>query len=102
LWTKAFEAKPDPADRSRTVRLGEHVTRAGQVFDPGARVQVSLTLGAADNLAALRARSPRIPLRDTAEVAVRMLVDHLSETGWNVVVTNAVDAPIHGMTKETR
>ena len=30
---------------------------------------IGLTLGAVGNLAALRARSPRIPLRDTAEVA---------------------------------
>jgi hypothetical protein len=32
---------------------------------------IGMTLGAVENLAALRARSPRIPLRDTAEVAGR-------------------------------
>ena len=45
-----------------------------------------MTLGVAENLAVLRARPPRIPLRDTAEVAGRRLADHLRETGWNVYV----------------
>ncbi len=62
---------------------------------------ISLTLGAADNLAALRARSSRIPLRDTAEVAARRLADHLRETGWNAAVTDAAEAPTHGTAKET-
>lgn len=57
----------------------------------GARTTwVTLTLGAADNLSALSARSPRIPLRDTVEVAARRLADHLRETGWEVAVDNAV------------
>jgi type VII secretion protein EccE len=43
---------------------------------------IGLTVSAADNLAALRARSPRIPLRETAEVAARRLADHLREIGW--------------------
>ncbi|MEZ0340407.1 type VII secretion protein EccE [Mycobacterium sp. pV006] len=45
---------------------------------------VSLTLGAADNLAALTARSPRIPLQDTVELAGRRLADQLRELGWEV------------------
>lgn len=51
----------------------------------GARTTwLSLTLGAADNIAALSARSTRIPLQDTADLAVRRLSDHLREMGWAV------------------
>ncbi|MGE2733436.1 type VII secretion protein EccE [Mycolicibacterium vaccae] len=45
---------------------------------------VSLTLGAADNLSALTARSARIPLQDTVELAGRRLADQLRELGWEV------------------
>jgi type VII secretion protein EccE len=54
---------------------------------------ISLTVGAADNLAALRARSPQIPLRDTAEVAARRLADHLRETGCDVAIVDTADVP---------
>jgi type VII secretion protein EccE len=43
---------------------------------------IGLTVSAADNLTALRARSARIPLHETAKVAVRRLADHLREMGW--------------------
>lgn len=43
---------------------------------------IGLTFSAIDNLAALQARSPRIPLRETAEVAARRLADQLREIGW--------------------
>jgi type VII secretion protein EccE len=43
---------------------------------------IGLTVSAADNLAALQARSSRIPLHETAQVAVRRLADHLREIGW--------------------
>ncbi|ORA10549.1 type VII secretion protein EccE [Mycobacterium arosiense] len=43
---------------------------------------IGLTVSAPDNLAALQARSPRIPLRETAQVAARRLADHLREIGW--------------------
>lgn len=46
---------------------------------------IGLTVSAADNLPALQARSPRIPLRETAEVAARRLADHLRELGWEAV-----------------
>jgi type VII secretion protein EccE len=45
---------------------------------------VGLTLAAQDNLAALQARSVRIPLYDTAEIVSRRLADHLRESGWTV------------------
>lgn len=62
---------------------------------------IGLTLGAADNLPALRARSPRIPLRDTAEVVARRLADHLREAGWNVWIVDSADAPAPSSAKET-
>lgn len=62
---------------------------------------IGLTLGAADNLAALQARSPRIPLRDTAEVVSRRLANHLRETGWNVTPVDRADSPAGRDAKET-
>jgi ESX secretion system protein EccE len=54
---------------------------------------IGLTMSAADNLAALQARSQRIPLHETAEVAVRRLADHLRETGWTANVVAFDDIP---------
>jgi type VII secretion protein EccE len=62
---------------------------------------VGMTLRATDNLAALRARSPRIPLRDTAEVAARRLADHLRETGWSAVIVDTAVPPTDSSAKET-
>ena len=62
---------------------------------------IGLTLSSADNLAALRARSPRIPLRDTAEVAARRLADHLRENGWNVAIIDTAVPPTDSSAKET-
>ncbi|MGH9205955.1 MAG: type VII secretion protein EccE [Acidimicrobiales bacterium] len=54
---------------------------------------IGLTLSAADNLAALQARSSLIPLHKTAEVAVRRLADHLRETGWTGSIVEPDDIP---------
>src|SRR4029077_20582061 len=54
---------------------------------------IGLTVSAADNLTALRARSPRIPLHETAEVAVRRLADHLREIGWEASTVGPDDVP---------
>jgi type VII secretion protein EccE len=54
---------------------------------------IGLTLSAVDNLAALQARSPRIPLHETAQVAARRLADHLREIGWEAGVVGPDDAP---------
>jgi type VII secretion protein EccE len=62
---------------------------------------LGVTLGAADNLTALRARSPRIPLRDTAEVVGRRLADHLREEGWDVALVDTADAPARPDATET-
>lgn len=54
---------------------------------------IGLTVSAPDNLAALQARSPRIPLAETAQVAARRLADHLRETGWEAGVVPPDDVP---------
>ena len=54
---------------------------------------IGLTVSAADNLAALQARSPRIPLQETAQVAARRLADHLREIGWDATSVAAEDVP---------
>jgi ESX secretion system protein EccE len=62
--------------------------------DAGARERqtwIGLTLSAADNLAALQARSPQIPLHETAEVAARRLADHLRESGWTAAIAEPED-----------
>jgi type VII secretion protein EccE len=60
---------------------------------PERETWVGLTLSAADNLAALQARSPEIPLHETAEVAVRRLADHLRESGWTATIAEPDDIP---------
>lgn len=54
---------------------------------------IALTVSAADNLAALRARSARIPLHQTAQVAARRLADHLREIGWDAASVASDDVP---------
>lgn len=65
------------------------------------RTWISLTVSAVDNLAALQARSSRIPLRDTAEVVGRRLADQLREGGWSVTMVDGVDTPVPESGKET-
>ncbi len=54
---------------------------------------IGLTVSAPDNLAALQARSSRIPLHETAQVAARRLADHLREIGWEATTVAADDVP---------
>jgi type VII secretion protein EccE len=78
--------------RADTVR----VTSRDFASDTGARRRetwIGLTLSAADNLAALQARSPQIPLHETAEVAARRLADHLRESGWTAAIAEPDDIP---------
>lgn len=49
---------------------------------------ISLTMSATANLAALQARSPAIPLRETAEITLRRLADHLREHGWSLTTAD--------------
>jgi len=72
------------------------ITSRDSASDTGAprrETWVGLTLSAVDNLAALRARSPRIPLHETAKVAVRRLADHLRELGWEANPAGPDDVP---------
>lgn len=67
----------------------------------GARTTwVSLTLDATANLVALQARSPELPLRETAEVAGRRLADQLREAGLDAVLVEDADAPLVGKARE--
>jgi type VII secretion protein EccE len=72
------------------------VTSRDFASDAGARQRetwIGLTLSAADNLAALQARSPKIPLHETAEVAARRLADHLRESGWTAAIAEPDNIP---------
>jgi type VII secretion protein EccE len=62
---------------------------------------IGLTFDAADNLAELAARSPDIPLDETAEIAVRRLRDHLREAGLRTTVVDPADVPPLSAGKET-
>ncbi len=53
---------------------------------------IGLTLSASANMAALQARSASVPLRETADVMVRRLADHLRELGWTVSTAD-LDVP---------
>jgi type VII secretion protein EccE len=75
---------------------GIRVTSRDSTSEVGTRERetwIGVTLSAADNLAALQARSPQIPLRETAEVAARRLADHLRETGWTATLANPDEVP---------
>ncbi|MEZ0364222.1 type VII secretion protein EccE [Mycobacterium sp. pUA109] len=78
--------------RADAVRVTSRDTASGGSA-PQRETWVGLTLSAAGNLAALQARSSRIPLYETAEVAVRRLGDHLRESGWEVTGADAEDVP---------
>lgn len=99
------EADPDALPLSLIARYvdryGLHadairVTSRDTTSGTGARERetwIGLTMSAANNLAALQARSPRIPLHETVEVAVRRLADHLRESGWTASIAASDDIP---------
>jgi type VII secretion protein EccE len=62
---------------------------------------IALTVGTVDNLAALRARSARLPLRETTEIAARRLTDHLRELGWTLTPVDDTDSPAPVSARET-
>ncbi|MFV0494601.1 type VII secretion protein EccE [Mycobacterium sp.] len=74
--------------RADTVRITNRNDASG-----GRQTWVGLTVCAVDNLAALRARSARIPLAETAEAAARRLADQLSELGWDAAAAAPGDVP---------
>ncbi|MDG4663183.1 type VII secretion protein EccE [Mycobacterium sp. 236(2023)] len=67
----------------------------------GRSTWIALTLGAADNVGALTARSSQIPLQDTADLTARRLADHLRELGWEVSVDEAPRGVVTDQAKET-
>lgn len=72
--------------RCDAIRVTSRDTAAGRT------TWIGLTLSAVANLAALQARSADIALRDTAEIALRRLADHLREYGW-AISTSDIDVP---------
>lgn len=57
---------------------------------------ISLTMSATANLVALQARSPTIPLRETAEITLRRLADHLREHGWSLATGDLAIPDLQG------
>ena len=76
--------------RADAIRITSRDT-ASDAGVPQRETWIGLTFSAADNLAALRARSPRIPLHETAEIAARRLADHLRESGWTAAIVDPED-----------
>ncbi len=78
--------------RTDAIRITSRDT-ASEAGMPVRETWIGLTLSAADNLAALQARSSQIPLHETAEVAARRLADHLRESGWTAGIADPDDIP---------
>jgi type VII secretion protein EccE len=76
--------------RADAIRITSRDT-ASDAGAPQRETWIGLTFSAADNLAALQARSPRIPLHETAEIAARRLADHLRESGWTAAIVDSED-----------
>lgn len=101
----------DPADPAQLPAVVSYLDRYGIRCDKvrvthrdaggSRRSWISLTVAARDNLDALRARSSRIPLRDTTEIVGRRLADLLREQGWTVTIVDGVDSPLPDPGKET-
>jgi type VII secretion protein EccE len=74
--------------RADTIRITSRITASD-----ACQSWIALTVSAADNLAALQARSSRIPLHETTQVAARRLADHLREIGWEASISGPDDVP---------
>lgn len=109
--TVALRVAPRESTDLPVALLAGYLDRYGISFDNvrvtsrdvgGARTTwVGLTLGAADNVAALSARSWLIPVQDTAHIAARRLADHLREIGWEVMVDDGPAVLIGEQSTET-
>lgn len=110
--TALLRVEPESASRRPPVAviagyLDRYGLRADSVRittrDAGTRrtTWIGLTVDAADNLAALQARSADIPLDKTAEIAIRRLRDHLQESGFTTTVVDPADVPSLPAGKET-
>jgi type VII secretion protein EccE len=78
--------------RADTIRVTSRDT-CSETDEPQRDTWIGLTLSAAENLPVLQARSPQIPLQETAEVAARRLADHLREAGWEAAPAGPDDIP---------
>jgi type VII secretion protein EccE len=74
------------------VRITSCDTRSGAGV-PARDTWIGLTFSAVANLAALQARSARIPLQQTAESAARRLGDELREIGWETTAAGPDTVP---------
>lgn len=74
--------------RADTIRITSRGSASGAY-----ETWIGLTVSAADNLDALLARSSRVPVHETAQVAARRLADHLREIGWEASMAVANDLP---------
>ncbi|TFV55429.1 type VII secretion protein EccE [Mycobacterium sp. PS03-16] len=98
------DALPVPLLAGYVDRYGLRADKVRLVSRDAAGVRttwIALTLGATDNLAALRARSARLPLRETTDIAVRRLADHLREIGWDVSAVDDAESPVPPSARET-
>lgn len=76
--------------------------RVASVDDAGARTTwIGVTVDACANLAALEARSPELPLTDTAEIVARRLADQLREAGLEATIVSEADASLTERGRET-
>jgi type VII secretion protein EccE len=75
--------------RADTIRITNRVNAFG-----ACQTWIALKASAADNLAALQARSSRIPLHETTQVAARRLADHLREIGWEASMAGPEGVPL--------
>ena len=74
--------------RADTIRITSRITASD-----ACQTWIALTVSAADNLAALQARSSRVPLQETTQIAARRLADHLREIGWETGMSGPDDVP---------
>jgi type VII secretion protein EccE len=74
--------------RATSIRITNRDTMSGD-----RETWIGLTLSAVENLAALQARSSRIPLHETAQVAARRLADQLREIGWDANTVACEEVP---------
>ncbi|SON59312.1 ESX-3 secretion system protein EccE3 [Mycobacterium simulans] len=84
--------------RADKIRITSRDTGADEL-----QTWIGLTVAATHNLAALQARSSRIPLHETAQVAARRLADHLREIGWeaSTVAPEDIPRPVAQESRET-
>jgi type VII secretion protein EccE len=109
--TVALRVTPRESDELPLTLVTGYLDRYGISFDKvrvtsrdlgGARTTwIGLTLGAADNVAALSARSPHLPLQETASLTARRMADHLRESGWEAVIDDTPEGLARGRSKET-